>query len=79
MLDMDAADKAFLDSFLPEGAIPIGYAGVVAFMDADGVQRWRLMVNFEAPVSHAIGLLEMAKLRLLGDCPGSNMPWEDDQ
>ena len=62
---MDEADQAWVDTFrgksIPANAIVEGFVSVIAWMDEDGSRCWRSYTCLDAPLSHTLGLLEMAK------------------
>ena len=63
----DPEDEAILKQLVEDDeAIVNGYVFVLSWVDAEGEQRWRCYVNSELPVSGTVGLLEMAKLNVLG-------------
>lgn len=64
---MDDVDRAYLDSFIPEGSIVIGMVTVVSFIPpgSDGALAWRVHNDIDAPLTSALGLLELAKLDLV--------------
>lgn len=71
----DAADVAWLRSFtpaegghrLPDGAIVQGVIAVVSFIAMSGEQQWMLWHNADLPISSSVGLLELAKLKLIDE------------
>lgn len=77
---MDDPDRAFLDSLLPEGAVPQGFIAVAAWVEADGAMRWRCYNQLDLPISGCLGLLELAKLDLVNRCSPLPIarPTEDD-
>lgn len=64
---MDDVDRAYLESWLPEGAVVVGMVSAVTYMaaDADGALRWAVHCDMDAPVTTTLGLLEMAKLDVI--------------
>lgn len=65
---MDAYDQAYFDSIVgPDPGVPIGLVSVLAWLDADGNQRWTTHVDMAAPASSVLGLIEMAKAKFLGE------------
>jgi hypothetical protein len=64
-LELDEDDKAFVDSLVPEGCIPMTLMAVVAWLDPDGSLRWRQYVQSDATTTQCLGLLDMVKHRLL--------------
>lgn len=75
----DDADRAFLASFappdgsrIPDGAIVEGIITVVSFIEpVDGGQLWFVHANSDLPLTQMVGLLDMAKLRLIAATPGA--------
>lgn len=61
----DDIDKAWLDSIVPEGCVPLGFIGIASWLDEDGTQRWRCYSQIDVPISASLGLLELAKLELI--------------
>lgn len=59
---MDKHDKAFVDSLVPDGAVPVGLVAVVAWVHPDGTRAWRCYVDCDDTVTTTLGLLELAKL-----------------
>lgn len=64
-MDLDEADKVFVDSLIPDGAIPVALVAVVAWVNGDGGMQWRCYVDADAPVSSVVGLCEFAKLHVI--------------
>ncbi len=83
-MNLDAADKAFLDTFIPEGALAEQIVVAVAFIDAeDGSQKFKTWHEGDVPISVALGLLECARMDLLDPtwkdrCPSVETAPEDD-
>lgn len=67
----DAADRAYLDSIpgIPDGSFVQGLIGVVSFVQPDGTNSWKLVYDFDGPVSQGIGLLHMAAVEMMARTP----------
>lgn len=61
----DDLDKAWLASIVPEGCVALGFIGIASWIDTDGEEHWRCYSQIDAPISSAVGLLELAKLELI--------------
>lgn len=78
-MDLDAVDRAYIDSIIPEGAIATAMVTVVAFLDPEtGDMRWKLHNDTDIPLTHCLGLLDLAKLDLCARTPGNLLYQEDD-
>lgn len=78
--NLDAVDRAMVDSLLPpdRSIIVTEMMTVVAWMDEDGRQAWRLHVAHASSVAVGVGLLDLAKLRLVAEgAPSLLRPAED--
>jgi hypothetical protein len=65
-MDLDSVDAAFVDSLIPEGAVPTGLCAVVTWLDPnDDVPRWRCYIDVDLPVTTTLGFLELAKLDVI--------------
>jgi len=65
--ETDEHDQAILEDLIHDPhAIVNGYVFIASWVDGEGQQRWRCYTNCDIPVSSVIGLLEMAKLDILG-------------
>ena len=63
---MDDVDKAFLASIVPPDAAMPQFLAIATWIDTDGKSVWKVYnQTYSLPVSHVLGLLEMAKLNLL--------------
>jgi hypothetical protein len=62
----DDADRRFVESILPESAIPEALIAIVSWLDPDdGTQRWHVYCQSDLPCSSNVGLLEIAKLSVI--------------
>lgn len=63
---MDEADRAFLDSLIPGGALPLGFVAIAVWSDAEtGDLGWKFYDQLDMVLSNHIGLLELAKLEVI--------------
>lgn len=66
---MDDADRAFLTSITPDGALSLGFIAGTIFIDEDGVRRWRAYSVLDVSITEHLGLLELMKLEIIGRVP----------
>lgn len=71
-MEFNQADKDFVDSLLPEGAIPTGIVTVLTYIDTSGENSWKLWVESDVPVTAIVGALELAKLDIIASTPGAS-------
>lgn len=65
-MDLDAADTAFVESLIPDGAVVSGLVAVVTFMQPEtGLNEWKVYCDVDMPVSSTLGFLELAKLEVI--------------
>lgn len=63
---LDAEDRAFLETLVPEDALDPHLLAIVTWMDPDtGESLWRFYAPDTTLVSHRLGLLELVKHSLL--------------
>lgn len=69
---MDEADQEWVRMFqsgdtptVPPDAIIQGFVSVISWMNPDGTFGWRAYNTIDAPLSHVLGLMEMAKFTML--------------
>ena len=63
---MDEADVGFLNSLVPDEALPLGFLAIAAWTDPeDGSLRWKFYDQLDMVLSNHIGLLELAKLEVI--------------
>lgn len=75
-MDLLPGEDAFIHEFVPEGAIPVGYVAVIAWIEKDsGRLAYKLVNDCDFNVAQAVGLLELGKLDLLN----VRMDLEDDE
>lgn len=78
-MELDAVDQAYVDALLPEGAIATAIITVVAFLDPEtGDMRWKVHNDVDIPLSHCLGLLDLAKLDICARTPGNRLYIEVD-
>lgn len=68
---MDDLDREWVNAFIgsdksiPDGAIVEGFISVISWIDEAGNRKHRHYNTIDAPLSHIIGLLDIAKYELL--------------
>lgn len=58
---MDDADRAWVDSLIPDGAVVEGYVAAISYIDPSGESHVRVHHDGELMASHLLGMCEMAK------------------
>lgn len=71
-MEFNQSDKDFVDSLLPDGAIPTGIVTVLTYIDTSGENSWKLWVESDVPVTAIVGALELAKLDIIASTPGAS-------
>lgn len=71
---MDEVDQAWVSEFkgegsksIPEGAIIEGFISIIKWINPDGSHDWRSYNTIDAPLSHILGLLQMAGFAMMQD------------
>lgn len=64
-MDLDDADRQFLESWTPPGSFILGYVGGIIWLDSEGHQRWRCISRADLPLTSVLGLLELCKLDMI--------------
>lgn len=78
-MELDEPDQAYVLSLIPEGAIPTAIITVVAFLNPEsGDMQWKVHNDTDVPLSHCLGLLDLAKLDLCARTPGNRLYLEPD-
>lgn len=58
-------DETYYEDMIPEGSVPMYGFRLLSFMGDDGKLRYRMSSYGEGVASHVIGMLEMAKHKML--------------
>lgn len=61
----DEIDKAFLASIVPDGCVGMGFVAIVAWINEEGAQLWRVYSQMDAPLTSTLGLLRLAELEMV--------------
>lgn len=64
-MELDAEDRAFVDSLVPDGCLATGLLGIVTWLDENGAPCWRVYNQTDERLSGLVGLLDMAKHKFL--------------
>lgn len=60
-MDLDAADRTFLASMVPNGGVVTQFVAVAEWINPDGTISWDAYVRSDEPPWSTVGLLELAK------------------
>lgn len=63
-MDLDAEDRAFVDTMIPDDAVPVTFIAVVSYLGADGKQHFREYVQTEELAHAVVGLLTIVAAKL---------------
>lgn len=78
-MELDSVDEAYIESIIPDGAIPTAIITVVAFLNPDtGDMQWKVHNDTDIPLTHCLGLLDLAKLDICARTPGNRLYIEED-
>jgi hypothetical protein len=74
-MNLDAVDKQFVASLIPENAIPTGLMSVVTWLNPDdGRMQYRVYMDADLSVANALGFMELAKADVLSRAFGGMLP-----
>jgi hypothetical protein len=79
--NLDEEDQAWLSTYrMPGAELVEGFVGVIVWMDAEGVRKWRPICGIQAAtVDSIMGIWTMAGLQLgAGFLEGGSQIYEDD-
>lgn len=69
---LDDDDMAYLKTFLPEGAVPIGILSVPLWLDPDGILRFKVVTPADVDIATCLGVLEVMRAELVDYIRGAD-------
>ena len=63
---VDQADRAFLNTFIPDGWASDGFLAVVMLVSPEGESRIKVYNQVEGPLSTVVGMLRIAEHHVVG-------------
>ena len=76
-MELDDADQAYIESLIPDGAIPHAMVTVVAYLDDDAEEKLVVHITDGVTASATMGMLRMAEYKLALNV-GLVAPGEED-